>query len=211
MLFVRKLSSRWSYWFHSSGGCEPWQIKMSQIKTICFNLLESGGGGGGGAEHIPNKTIHSATFTFCKNALICKISTIAHRFIFWTKNRRQIVKVDRLDWPEIAYLSETSWTPFCSMVYLRRVELSQMINNHHQWDELNWVKWLIIIIINGGILSPDRFPPLSSRTKTHHGGNLSWWEYAGRPSASCCCWWYKLSSEWVRKTQLMSLISGRPD
>ena len=48
-------------------------------------------------------------------------------------------------------------------------------------DELNWVKWLIIIIINGGILSPDRFPPLSSRTKTHHGGNLSWWEYAGRP------------------------------
>ena len=51
-------------------------------------------------------------------------------------------------------------------------------------DELNWVKWLIIIIINGGILSPDRFPPLSSRTKTHHGGNLSWWEYAVRPR-----WW----------------------
>ena len=48
-------------------------------------------------------------------------------------------------------------------------------------DKLNWVKWSIIIIINGGILSPDRFPPLSSRTKTHHGGNLSWWEYAGRP------------------------------
>ena len=68
-----------------------------------------------------------------------------------------------------------------SIVYLRRVELSQMINNHHQWDELNWVKWLIIIIINGGILSPDRLPPLSSQTKTHHGGNLSWWEYAGRP------------------------------
>ena len=25
----------------------------------------------------------------------------------------------------------------------------------------------------------DRFPPSSSRTKTHHGGNLSWWECAG--------------------------------
>ena len=65
-----------------------------------------------------------------------------------------------------------------------------MINNHHQWDELNWVKWLIIIIINGGILSPDRFPPLSLRTKTHHGGNLPWWEYAGRPSSwSWWSWW----------------------
>ena len=52
---------------------------MSQIKTICFNLLESGGGGGGGAEHIPNKTIHRATFIFC-NDLICKISTSAHHF-----------------------------------------------------------------------------------------------------------------------------------
>ena len=48
-------------------------------------------------------------------------------------------------------------------------------------DKLKWVKCLIIIIINGGILSPDIFPPLSSQTKTHHGGNLSWWEYAGRP------------------------------
>ena len=68
---------------------------MSQIKTICFNLLESGGGGGGGAEHIPSKTIHRATFIFC-NDLICKISTSAHHF-FLKKNRLQIVKVDTLE------------------------------------------------------------------------------------------------------------------
>ena len=45
------------------------------------------------------------------------------------------------------------------------------------WSELYQKDFFIITY--GGILSPDRFPPLSSRTKTHHGGNLSWWEYAG--------------------------------
>ena len=33
-------------------------------------------------------------------------------------------------------------------------------HHHHQW-------WDFVT---------DRFPPSSSRTKSHHGGNLSWWE-----------------------------------
>ena len=45
------------------------------------------------------------------------------------------------------------------------------------WSELYQKDFFIITY--GGILSPDRFPPLSSRTKTHHGGNMSWWEFAG--------------------------------
>ena len=45
------------------------------------------------------------------------------------------------------------------------------------WSELYQKDFFIITY--GGNLSPDRFPPLSSRTKTHQGGNLSWWEYAG--------------------------------
>ena len=45
------------------------------------------------------------------------------------------------------------------------------------WSELYQKDFFIITY--GGNLSPDRFPPYSSRTKTHHGGNLSWWEYAG--------------------------------
>ena len=27
----------------------------------------------------------------------------------------------------------------------------------------------------------DTFPPLSLLTYSHHGGILSWWEYAGKP------------------------------
>ena len=30
----------------------------------------------------------------------------------------------------------------------------------------------------------DTFPPLSLLTFPHHGGILSWWEYAGKPSSS---------------------------
>ena len=41
-------------------------------------------------------------------------------------------------------------------------------HHHHQW-------WDFVT---------DRFPPSSSRTKSHHGGNLSWWECAGEPSPS---------------------------
>ena len=30
----------------------------------------------------------------------------------------------------------------------------------------------------------DTFPPLSLLTYSHHGGILSWWEYAGKPSST---------------------------
>ena len=30
----------------------------------------------------------------------------------------------------------------------------------------------------------DTFPPLSLLTYSHHGGILSWWEYAGKPPSS---------------------------
>ena len=66
-------------------------------------------------------------------------------------------------------------------------------------DELNWVKWLIIIIINGGIFSPDRFPPLSSRTKTHHGGNMP----VGHDDV---CTHGGAQSPWSRGRRLFSIV-----
>ena len=41
-------------------------------------------------------------------------------------------------------------------------------NNHHHHRQ--W--WDFVT---------DRFPPSSSRTDSHHGGNLSWWEFASGP------------------------------
>ena len=35
----------------------------------------------------------------------------------------------------------------------------------------------------------DTFPPLSLLTHSHHGGILSWWEYAGKPWRTHWQWW----------------------
>ena len=50
-----------------------------------------------------------------------------------------------------------------------RAHFLQMINHNHHHHRQWWD------------FVTDRFPPSSSRTDSHHGGNLSWWEFASGP------------------------------
>ena len=58
----------------------------------------------------------------------------------------------------------------------------------------------------------DTFPPLSLLTYSHHGGILSWWEYAGKPFSSSWSWnkhdfcWQWFSTSWSWNKHLLAMI-----
>ena len=55
----------------------------------------------------------------------------------------------------------------------------------------------------------DTFPPLSLLTYSHHGGILSWWEYAGKPSPRFCWWSPWFLGPWWSWTLEIWTCTGR--
>ena len=105
-----------------------------------------------------------------------------------TKSR---IRLQKIYWNQLICMTltiRTGWTYFKHL----QVQVDQLI---HQPN------FIIIVIIWWDFVT-GIFPPYSLLTNSHHGGFLSWWEFAGRPSSS---------SQILLEEQAYCSLSNRPD
>ena len=127
--------------------------------------------------NIPTKQMPSNVFIIFWNI---KIKLELGQLIT-TKSR---IRLQKIYWNQLLCMTltiRTGWTYFKHL----QVQVDQLI---HQPN------FIIIVIIWWDFVT-GIFPPYSLLTNSHHGGFLSWWEFAVRPWWWWWWWWGKSATK----------------